>query len=120
MALNIVVSPLVRFKVEGKFTAEDGADAPFDFHLTLDRLADDMAIKALQDDIKDLGAKGSETPLTDAILKRAHAWQGPKGPEGQDVPFSAEALRGVLNMSGMAMLVYMTYLRETGAKAKNS
>lgn len=119
MALKIVVSPRVRFKVEGTLATEAGNDAPFDFFLVMDRLASEADVKAFQADISRRQADGSEFPVTDALVAKAHAWEGPVGADGQPAQFSEEALRGVLMLPNMTMLVYMTYLRETGAKAKN-
>jgi len=117
MALNIVVSPSVRFKVTGTIAGEDGRDVPFDFWLTADRLKDTADVQAYLDEIKD-SDPSARTPVTDALAKRVTGWDGVKS--GADVlPFADASLRAMLNLPGMALLVHSRYLRECGAKEKN-
>lgn len=117
MALNIVISPSVRFKVAGSITTEDGKDAPFDFWLTAERLKDTAEVQGYLDSIKDADPS-ARTPVTDALALRITGWDGVKS-GSQAVDFSDASLRALLNMPGMALLVHSRYLRECGAKEKN-
>lgn len=120
MSLQIVISPRVRFKVEGTLATETGNDAPFDFFLVLDRLATEDDVRAFSADVEARQAAGSKYPVSDALIARARSWEGPVDANNQPVPFGDEALRNVLMLPNMTMLVYAAFLRETGAKAKNS
>lgn len=119
MSITIVVSPTVRFKVEGMETAEDGSDKSFTFWLTAERLADSTQVVALQKQVREVEMAGSETPITDALLPKLRGWNGPKTPEGQDVPFSEDACRALLNRPGMAARTFAAYISAVGVRAKN-
>lgn len=115
MALNIVIAPKVRFKVDGSITDGAGKSQPFDFWLEGDRLKDTEEVSAYMTEIRD---SASSTPFTDALAKRLTGWDGVKDATGP-LAFGDEAVRQVLNLPGMALLVHSRYLRESGAKEKN-
>ena len=119
MAIIITVSPTVRFKVEGIETGEDGGAVPFEFSLTAERLAESTDVVALRNAATAREAAGSLTPLTDVLLTKLKGWAGPRTAEGQDVPFSEDACRQLLNRPGIAVLAYDAYIKAVGAKAKN-
>lgn len=116
MALNIVVSDTVRFKVQGTENDEHGVEQPFDFWLTAERLADADAVMAY---VKAMQRCESAFPITEMMLPKLRGWSGIKGPDGQELPFSEDAFRRLMKKSGMAFLVHHTYLREVGVKEKN-
>jgi hypothetical protein len=109
----------VRFKVEGTQTTENGEEAPFSLWLTATRASNSADLKALEDDIRKRREANSASAVTDVMVERIKGWSGVAAEDGTDVPFSEPACRTLLEMNGMAMLVYLTYLRESGARAKN-
>ena len=65
MAINIVVSDKVRFKVEGSINDPSGVAIPFDFSLTCDRLATTDEVQIY---LHDMQASDSKEPITDKLL----------------------------------------------------
>ncbi|HYC00346.1 MAG TPA: hypothetical protein VEC57_14510 [Candidatus Limnocylindrales bacterium] len=120
MAFKVVVSPTLRFRVEGTTTLENGEREDFDFWLVAERLATSSDTRALEESVAAIEKAGSRTPITDTLVPKMRAWAGPVGEAGEDVPFSPEALRNVLNMPGIAALAFNAYVAACGAKAKNS
>lgn len=110
MAIKITVSPRAKFYVEGTEKDEDGKDVPFKFGLLCkrtpaDQLKDETSVDKLD--------------LVDFMVGKVETWFDVLGEDGQPVEFSEEGLRQLLRKPGLAMHTYFTYLRETGAKAKN-
>lgn len=110
MAIKITVSPRAKFYVEGTEKDEDGKDVPFKFGLLCkrtpaDQLKDETSVDKLD--------------LVDFMVSKVETWFDVLGDDGQPVAFSEEGLRQLLRKPGLAMHTYFTYLRETGAKAKN-
>lgn len=117
MAISIIVSDLVRFKVAGVINTDTGASQPFDFWLTMSRLRDTAEAQSYLGEIRDRAE--SATPITDALAPRVRAWNGVTGVDGAELPCTEEHVRELLNMVGMAAMVHTSYLQEAGAKAKN-
>jgi hypothetical protein len=120
MGIVYTVSPTVRFKVEGVETAEDGGVVPIDFMLTAERLAESTDVVALRNEVSKRESGGSITPITDVMLTKIKGWSDVRAKEGQDVPFSEDACRHILNRPGIAVLAYDAYIKAVGARAKNS
>jgi len=120
MSIRIVVSPLVRFKVEGKETAEDGSDVPFDFFLTAERLATSEEVIALRQDVRDREIAGDKTPIVSALLPKVRDWAGPLAEDGKPAAFTQDNCRDLLNRPGMAALAFHAYIAAVGVKEKNS
>lgn len=116
MAISIVVSDRVKFKVSGTITQANGAEQPFDFFLVADRLKTEGDQRAY---LSEVGGSESATPITDTLLKRLHGWAGPKDAEGKDVPYSEDAFRQLMELPGVAYLAHTAYLRNSGAKSGN-
>ena len=116
MGISIIVAPLVRFRVEGHFTGESGQPQPFDFWLTMDRLRDVSEVQAAIDEVS---KSTGQTPYTDALAPRVKAWEGPTGEGGAPLACEPGNVRSLLNLPGMALLVWTRWMRETGAQAKN-
>lgn len=116
MAISIVVSDTVRFKVSGTINSSEGVPQPFDFRLSAQRMKD---TEAVQEYLRDMVASDSPTQVTDALLRYVRGWSGVKDGDGQDVPYSEEAFRSLMRIPGLAMLTHTAFLRECGAKEKN-
>ena len=112
MAIRIIVSNLVGFKVKGSINDASGIAQPFDFGLTCVRLSLDEIQSKLRED-------GESATVTDFMVSIVRDWSGVKEEDGQTVPYSEGALRALCNISGIAMLVYRAYMNEVGAKEKN-
>lgn len=111
MALKIVVSKVVKFKVRGALKDESGSDQPFDFTLTCKRL--------LSDELGDRFGEQSTEKLIDFFRDVVHGWDGVKDEEGLALPYSQAALDELFRIPGMALLVAHTYLSEVRVKEKN-
>ncbi|MCS4508889.1 hypothetical protein [Xylophilus ampelinus] len=111
MAISIVVSETVSFKVKGTINNATGTPEPFDFRLTCERL-DQEQINAKQ-------KEDGEQPLADFLVEVTTDWSGVKTQAKENVPFSEDAYRSLLKIPGLAYLTYRTYLAEVGAKEKN-
>lgn len=109
MALKIILSNMVSFKVEGSINNEEGVAEPFDFVLKCERL-DDLQVKVKLD---------SGIKVQAFLLDVVRNWSGPRDADDKPVPFSEDAFKGVCNITGMAILMYQTYLQSIGAKQKN-
>lgn len=111
MALKIVVSKTLKFKVKGTFKDEAGNDQPFDFTLTCKRLD--------QDQINERVISRTDVVVREFLQGVITDWSGVLGEDGQLIPFTPEALGQLFGLPGMPMLVMRTYLAEVGAKEKN-
>lgn len=110
MAIKIVVSNKVGFKVKGSINNEAGVPEPFEFTVTANRLDTD-AIEA--------ATRGSEGTLVDFLATVLIDWKGVKDEDGTAIPYSEEALRQLCKIPGLAGLTFQAYFAEVGAKAKN-
>lgn len=110
MSISIVISDTVKFKVKGSFKDGQGLDQPFDFSLTCKRLdADEIAARTSTPD----------TTFAEVLGTVIQDWHGVTGQDSKPVPYSADALKALCKLPGVAFLVYQTYMSEVGAKAKN-
>lgn len=111
MAIKIVISDTVRFKVKGTINGADGSPSPFDFTLTCRRL-DAEQLKARLSD-------GTESSTIDFLLEVVEDWSGVRDAEDAPLPYSEAALRALLKIPGLAAVAFRAYLIESGAKEKN-
>ena len=110
---KIVVANTVAVLVKGSFTNDAGKDVPFKFTLVCKRLEADELKEALA---------GGETQVTEFITNVATDWRDQRLVlEDDDKPaeFCPDALEALLNITGMGMLCFTSYMKEAGAKAKN-
>lgn len=113
MAYKLAIDDIVGVKVEGKNVGMDGTEKPFKFILQCQRKNAQAMRDVLADHDETAGA---------FIEKNAVGWQKQTmvlDEEGQPAAFSAEALRALLGISGMAMLCWQSYLQQVQATAKN-
>lgn len=111
MAIKIVLSPLVKFKVQGTIKDEAGADQPFNFSLTCKRLDSDQIKAKLQDE--------SDRSVTEFLAGVIDAWEGVRDDDDKPIAYSEAALKRLALIPGVALLSFRTYLLEVGAKEKN-
>lgn len=109
MALKFKIGNVSTFKVSGVLNDEEGNPEAFDFKLTCHRHQVDQVKKMIN----------ADGDMVDFLEKVIISWTGVKNEDGSSVPYSAEALREVCKTTGMAALIYNTYLLESGARAKN-
>lgn len=109
MAIKIVVSNKVGFKVKGSITNEAGTPEPFEFTVVAERLDTD-GIEA---------TTRSEASMVDFLAQIITDWKGVKDEDGAPVPYSEEALRQLCKIAGLVGLMFSAYFAEVGAKAKN-
>lgn len=111
MSIQIVVSNTVTFKVKGSINDEKGVAQPFHFGLTCVRLDADQ--------IKDKLSAESEGTTTEFLSDVIEAWDGVRDADGKPLPYTADNLRQLCKIPGVAALTFRTYLIEVGAKEKN-
>lgn len=109
MAIKITLSNLVKFKVIGTVNNENGPEN-FEFSLTAKRYSAESLKARLNDE---------EETKESFLLKEVTNWSGVKGDDGQDVPYSQEAFKQLLQIVGLTLLCFEVYMSEIGSKAKN-
>ncbi len=111
MAINIVISDTVKFKVKGTINDAGGIAQPFDFSLTCTRMDSDTLDARVK-------ANSDET-FVEFLADVVEDWAGVKDAEGKNVPYSEDALKQLCKIAGVARVAWVAYLTEVGAKAKN-
>lgn len=111
MAIKIVISNTVKFKVKGSIKDEAGVDQPFDFSLTCMRLDADQIQSKLRGE--------GDASVTDFLTDVVEDWAGVKDADDKALPYSEDNLRALCRIPGVASLAFRTYLTEVGAKEKN-
>lgn len=111
MAIKIVISDHVKFKVKGSIKDDTGYDQPFDFWLTCQRL-----------DMDQLAARrpaGAEVVFADFMASVITDWSGVTDEQGQPLPYTEAHWRELCRIPGIARLADETYTHEIVAKLKN-
>lgn len=111
MAIDIQIDDTVRFPVKGKLFDAEGREREFHFDLDMQRMDQDEFDKELAND---------RITVRALVERLAKGWAGVKGPEGDDVPFSNNALKQLLRIPGLSNLIWVAYCEYAGARAKNS
>lgn len=111
MAIKIVISNTVRFKVKGTIKDESGTDQPFDFSLTCMRLDADQIQAKLRSE--------SDASVVDFLVDVVEDWSGVRDADDKPLPCNEDNLRALCRIPGIASLIFRTYLLEVGAKEKN-
>jgi len=110
MTIRITVSDRALFRVRCTVTTDTGAAEQFEFKALGKRLKP-AALSAMLTE-----GRKTDDFLPDVIV----GWQGVVDGEGNDVPFSAEALKQLLeNIPGLDQIIASAYVAETRAKEKN-
>lgn len=113
MAFKLAIDDVIGIKVEGKNQDKDGNDKPFKFVLVCERLDAEQMKNVVSDKDETAGA---------FFEKHARGWQNQKlvlDAEGNPAPFSVDALKVLMGVTGMAMLCWHAYLGQVQATAKN-
>jgi hypothetical protein len=111
MALKLVKRNKLRVPVKGTLKGEDGKPVNFDFVLICDRLTQTEINKAI---------KNEDELVPDFILRVTTDWEDIQDDSGQPKSFSADSLKAeVLEIAGMPVVCYQSYLKEVGAVVKN-
>jgi hypothetical protein len=111
MAIKIVISDTVGFKVKGTINDAAGVAQPFDFQLTCMRLDADQIQAKLKSD--------TDSSITDFMADVVSGWSGVKDADDKPLPYSENSLRQLFKIAGIAGVSFNTYLSEVGAKSKN-
>jgi len=111
MAIKIVISDTVGFKVKGTINDSAGIAQPFDYTLKCVRLDADQIQVKLKDE--------SDALLTDFMADVVEDWSGVRDADDKPMPYTEAALRQLFKIPGVAGLTFRTYLLEVGAKEKN-
>lgn len=110
---KIVVSNTVAVPVAGSHTNENGKPVPFKFTLICKRLnAEDLKV----------ALDGGEAKVDEFVADVVTGWRDQRLVlESDDTPaeYCPDALAALLNISGMGMLCFQSYMKEAGAKGKN-
>ncbi len=111
---KIAVSSTVVFEVEGSYNDGEGKNISFKFSLTGKRLG--------AEELKDALGQGN-TLIKKFLQERITNWSGQRLIlDDDDTPaaFCAEAFEALLDIAGMGLLIFNTFVSEQGAKVKNS
>lgn len=111
MAIKIVISDTVGIKVKGAINDAAGNPQSFHFGLTCNRLDSEQIKNKLTSD--------SEASITDFMADVVQGWSDVRDADDKPLPYSADALRQLFLIPGVAGLAFRTYLAEGGAKEKN-
>lgn len=111
MAIKIVVSDTVGIKVKGAINDANGIPQPFDFRLMCMRLDADQISYKLKSE--------SEASMADFLVDVVEDWSGVRDETDKPVPYSADAMKQLCKIPGVANVAFRTYLAEVGAKEKN-
>ena len=111
MAIKIVLSPLVKFKVQGTIKDAAGIDQPFSFSLTCRRMDQEQVQATLRDE--------SDKSVTEFLASVIESWEGVRDDDDKPLAYSEDALKQLARIHGVALLAFRTYLSEVGAKEKN-
>lgn len=113
MKFKIAISNTVTFQVVGKLTEGVGVFKAFNFSLTCNRVAQELISEWIDD---------SKKSVSEIIREVTTGWHGQRLVMCEDdtpADFSPEALDAMLNIAGMPMYLYKSYLEAITAKAKN-
>lgn len=111
MAIKIVVSDTVGFKVKGTINDASGVPQAFDFGLTCVRLDADQIQAKLKGD--------TDASIIDFLADIVEGWSNVRDAEDKPLAFTEASLRQLCKIPGVAPLTFRTYLTEVGAKEKN-
>ncbi len=111
MAIKIVISNTVKFRVKGSIKDENGVDQPFTFGLTCTRLDSEQIQSKLRSD--------SDSSIADFLLEVIEDWEQVRGDDDKPLTYTEANLRLLCRIPGVAAIMLRTYMAEVGAKEKN-
>lgn len=107
-----VVSDTVLVPVKGSLSDENGKAKKFEFSLICKRLGADEVREMI----------GSERLITSIMSEVTTGWKDQRlvlEDDGTPAEFCEEALSALLDIPNIALLCYVAYQKESGAKEKN-
>ncbi|MYM65431.1 hypothetical protein GTP45_01110 [Pseudoduganella sp. FT55W] len=109
---KVMVSDTVIVPVEGNLKDEHGNTVAFKFKLTCDRLsADDLKTKM-----------SSQSSIKDILREIVKGWEGQRLVLEEDdtpAPFCPDSFDQLIDIAGLALLCFNTFVKENGAVEKN-
>ena len=109
---KVVVSDTVIVPIKGSLSDDAGKPVPFRFTLTCKRMT--------ADEFKD--RMSGEFNIKELMAEVATGWAGQRlvlEQDGTPAEFCADAFDAMLNISGMALVCFNAYGKESGAQTKN-
>ena len=106
---KLLVSDTITVPVAGRLPDAAGNFAPFSFTITARRLPADKMREVLLNE---------ELLTTDFLRSVIQGWASVMDEGGNQLEFSAAALDAMLNIVGMANLIYAAYIDACGVKGK--
>lgn len=111
---KLQVSKQVAVPVRGTLEDDNGKEVRFDFTLTMTR-----ATAAEIRSIREVDEHGERRSLVDEIAPRVTGWTGiVDAATGEPVPCTAENVCALLEIVGMAALVWTAYLKGCSVRSK--
>lgn len=111
MTIKITVADRVQFSVRGTMTGETGAQEAFDFRLTAKRFNEQGLQAAFAQ---------ADRNVIDFLCEVVTGWKGVLDDQGNEVPYSTEALRQLCgNSPGVGPMAAEAYVDSVKVKAKN-
>lgn len=112
MAIKIVVSDKVGFKVKLTINDATGRAQSFEFGLTCKRLESEVLHARIKGD-------GDGVVFADFMAEVILDWTAVVDADDAPVPYSESAWRALCKTPGVGKVSFDTYCREVGAKEKN-
>lgn len=109
MAFKLVVSNTVAVPVAGRLPDASGRPVPFSFTLQARRLPAGELRQAIE---------ANDRTVPEFLASLVEGWSGVQDDAGRELPFSAEGLNALLDIVGMAGVMFSAYLEACGAKGK--
>jgi hypothetical protein len=111
MSFKLVARNTVLVPVKGTLPDEQGKPEPFKFTLVCKRLGQDELTNEMRSD--------NERTLKEFMSPLIEGWRDVLDEEGAPIPFGQQAIDSLLDIAGMARVVFDAYAQEQAAKAKN-
>jgi len=120
MSIKISISNHVGFAIKGILSDADGKQQDFDFNLIAKRLDEDELNAAQAGLVIDAAKTGNHIAITNKLVEITTNWSGVRDENDAQLAYSEDAMRALLKTHrGLSLLVWRTYIHESGVKEKN-
>lgn len=109
MTFRMVVSDMVSVPVSGRLPDANGRAVPFSFTVLARRLPASELRTALE---------SSDRTVPEFLSSVMRGWSGVQADDGAELPYSQPALDALLDIVGMANLIFGAYIEACGVKGK--
>lgn len=109
MSFRLVVSDTISVPVAGRLPDASGRAVPFSFTLTARRLPATELRAAIDN---------NDRTVPEFLASVVRGWSGVQADDGAELPYSPAALDALLDIVGMAGLIFSGYIEACGVKAK--